>query len=125
MLGHPNNQTVYADAIIGSPNFTLAVGATNTLRVEIDMGTVNWRMYINGALFQSNTNAANDTGSNSFGGLQLAFNYGNAEPTGDLFSLDNIQVGQVVPEPSTWAMMLGGFGVLILGQRMRRRSIKA
>ncbi len=32
---------------------------------------------------------------------------------------DDIEV-EVVPEPSTWAMMLGGLGVLILWQRRRR-----
>jgi fibronectin-binding autotransporter adhesin len=29
----------------------------------------------------------------------------------------------VVPEPSTWAMLVGGMGVLALGQRMRRRFV--
>jgi len=28
----------------------------------------------------------------------------------------------VVPEPSTWAMMLGGLGMLLAGQRIRRRK---
>jgi hypothetical protein len=33
--------------------------------------------------------------------------------------LDGIQI-QEVPEPSTWAMMVGGLGMLIAGQRIRR-----
>jgi hypothetical protein len=34
--------------------------------------------------------------------------------TGETFNL-------VIPEPSTWAMVLGGFGMLVSLQRMRRR----
>ena len=33
----------------------------------------------------------------------------------------NIDV-QVVPEPGTWALMLGGFALLILWQRARRNK---
>ena len=36
--------------------------------------------------------------------------------------LDNVSVRAAVPEPSTWAMMLVGFGAVGAGMRKRRRS---
>jgi len=33
-----------------------------------------------------------------------------------------LQIFAVVPEPGTWAMLVGGMGMLALGQRFRRRS---
>ena len=35
----------------------------------------------------------------------------------------NIQVGNAVPEPATWAMMVGGFALAGAGLRARRRSV--
>jgi hypothetical protein len=37
--------------------------------------------------------------------------------------LDNVLVTQAVPEPATWAMMIGGFG--LIGGAMRRRASRA
>jgi hypothetical protein len=38
------------------------------------------------------------------------------------FEIDNIAIGGAVPEPATWAMMIGGFGMV--GGAMRRRTSK-
>ena len=39
--------------------------------------------------------------------------------TSDHFSFDNLTVSGAVPEPATWALMIGGFG--LVGATMRRR----
>lgn len=39
--------------------------------------------------------------------------------------LDNVSVSAAVPEPSTWAMMLIGFGGLAMMARRRRRALAA
>jgi hypothetical protein len=39
----------------------------------------------------------------------------------DSGGVDDIDV-EVVPEPSTWALMLGGLGFLLIWQRQRARS---
>ena len=47
----------------------------------------------------------------SLGGNQYTVNYAAGDPFVEL---------QAVPEPGTWAMLLGGFGVLAFWQRSRR-----
>jgi len=37
--------------------------------------------------------------------------------------LDNVQVSGAVPEPASWALMLGGFGVVGGAMRSRKRSV--
>ncbi len=41
------------------------------------------------------------------------------QSTGYSFEFDNLATGNIVPEPSTWAMMVLGFG--IVGRALRRR----
>ena len=46
---------------------------------------------------------------------------------GAKLQLDNINVtaiGAAVPEPATWAMMIGGFGVIGASLRRRRRAVR-
>lgn len=39
---------------------------------------------------------------------------------GDFWLVDNVQIGSLVPEPASWAMMIAGFG--LMGVAMRRRA---
>jgi hypothetical protein len=61
----------------------------------------------------------------SAGSLLLTF--GGAGPNDSAGPiLDNVWVGsQVVPEPSTWLMLLAGFGMVGLAARRRRSSVAA
>ena len=61
----------------------------------------------------------------SAGSLLLTFGgAGPNESAGPI--LDNVLVGsQVVPEPSTWLMLLAGFGMVGLAARRRRSSVAA
>jgi len=117
MLGHSNNNLLYADWWSGSPGVNMTVGVTNTLRLEIDMGTNVWRTYANGILMNTNTNASNDTGANGFGGLQLGF-FGSTYAAGNIFALDNIQIGSI-PEPATPALLGLGLCALVISRKRK------
>ncbi|XHR27319.1 MAG: autotransporter-associated beta strand repeat-containing protein [Chthoniobacteraceae bacterium] len=56
----------------------------------------------------------------TIGGTNYLLNYA-ASTDGD--NVYNDVTLSVVPEPSTWAMALGGIALLAFGQRMRRRSL--
>jgi autotransporter-associated beta strand protein len=61
--------------------------------------------------------------TSSANGLSYAFEityFGNS--SGSSFTGGNDVALQVVPEPQTWAMLLGGLSVLIFVQRLRRRA---
>lgn len=53
----------------------------------------------------------------AFGGLRL-------RSSQNAFEIDNLTVNAPVPEPSTWAMMLFGFGALGFAMRRRRKDVK-
>ncbi len=110
MVGHPNNMTLYADNWDGH---TLAVGSTHTLRTEVDMGTTVVRAYFDGVL--SNTYSTLGTNVTTFGGLQLEAG-STSYAVGNVFALDNIQVG-FVPEPASLALL--GCGVFLAARRRR------
>ena len=54
-----------------------------------------------------------EAGEGPFYGLRLY----SGQPA---FEIDNVAFNSAVPEPATWAMMLGGFG--LIGAAMRRRK---
>jgi len=117
---------------VGTTDFTGAV----TLKFDLaDFSTTNWEVgaaiYTNnfGTLL-ANTNILNGfDGSNGIGTFELtASNVASGAPlqiafwtTGGTPSLTNVSISQV-PEPGTWALLMGGLGML---GTLRRRSRQA
>jgi hypothetical protein len=67
--------------------------------------------------------------SNSFFGLSsdrliksIAFGPGGQRTQSVSFVLDNLTIGNAVPEPATWAMMIFGFGLIGASARRRRSA---
>ena len=85
--------------------------------------TLNVRGFLLGNLVTSANFTINGNNFASFSGFagnfdRLVFDAVNG---GGGFSLDNVTLnGAAVPEPASWAMMIGGFG--LLGAAMRRRT---
>jgi hypothetical protein len=64
------------------------------------------------------------TGANGLKSISLSNN--NLEPSGNDFALDDMSVqGVAVPEPTSWALMLLGFGGMGAMLRSRRRPVAA
>ena len=117
---------------VGTTDLTGAV----TLKFDLaDFGTTNWEVgaaiYTNnfGTLL-ANTSIVNGfDGSNGIGTFELtASNVASGAPlqigfwtTGGTPSLTNVSISQV-PEPGTWALLMGGLGML---GTLRRRSRQA
>ena len=88
-----------------------------------------WAAYqANYALFSgytatSTTATITMTELGSFGGLGVFAAAGTAGGNEDI-GMSGVQIVDLgaIPEPSTWAMMLGGLGMLLTGQRIRRRK---
>ena len=65
-----------------------------------------------------------NTGANGLKSISLSNN--NLEPSGNDFALDDMSVqGVAVPEPTSWALMLLGFGGMGAMLRNRRRTVAA
>lgn len=69
--------------------------------------------------------------ANSFFGLSsdkliksIAFGPGGQTTRSVSFALDNLTIGNSVPEPATWAMMMIGFGVIGATARRRRQIVR-
>jgi hypothetical protein len=107
--------------------------ATGFNEISFDWGSID--TYNNFALLDKNGNAVftlsgnNVTPHNGVDGFRITLTaetgegpfYGLRLYSGQpAFEVDNVAFNSAVPEPATWAMMLGGFG--LIGAAMRRRK---
>ncbi|MEN2786693.1 PEPxxWA-CTERM sorting domain-containing protein [Sphingomonas qilianensis] len=135
LVGFTGEQWRNGSASIDSLGFQYSLTSTN---IGDAIGSSAWTSVL-GLTFSAPNNAAvsgldgnlNSTSlSSTLSGLSIgsgasfAFRWIDADPSGadDGLAIDNFSVGSVVtavPEPSTWAMMLVGFGAV--GGAMRRR----
>lgn len=114
----PGNSQTYPSMynpsnVVHNPDDTGAT-ATNTLGYTFNGGPMDATY----ALSFSGT-------ANSAGTLTLSFIGAQNQAQGDeSFGVDNISVsGTVVPEPATWALMLGGMVLLLAVRRRRSRAL--
>jgi hypothetical protein len=64
------------------------------------------------------------TGNNFYGFTGVSFDSIRiTNQASDFWLIDNVQIGGVIPEPATWAMLISGFG--LIGTALRRRRIAA
>lgn len=110
----------------GAVNFGLAGGDTITLSINLTYQPIEGSVFsilsaggglVTNGLFSYNgvtlvDGASFDVFSNGYGQTFL-INYGTTSYT--------LTAMQAVPEPGTWAMLIGGLGVLAFSQGMRRR----
>lgn len=114
------NGQFYVDTLL-APTSNFAVGVSTNLRMEIDMGdptsTTDGRLYVNDTLYLT-FDAMNNSGGAQFGGFQM--NFFSSQAADREFSIDNIIVDQVIPEPSTAMFLAAGIGGLLFRARRRR-----
>jgi hypothetical protein len=73
--------------------------------------------YIGTGAFTVNVNVAQTTSDTSSGAINYAY-----VPSDVSGTVDVVYVFSPVPEPTTWAMLVGGAGLLVFGRRMRLRK---
>jgi len=110
-------------------NFNLAGDGTVTFNVGSDDDTF---VYVDGVLFGQNpgihgvTTVSFTTPELSAGSHQLQVFYADRQHVGAYLSLDVasdvVITAPSVPEPASWSLMLGGFGLLGGALRSRRKS---
>jgi hypothetical protein len=121
VVGQTYNFSAYAvnvccNSSFGGNNatpFIIAVrtdGGTQTVATSGAVtGTGNWIQF--GGSFVATSSTAN-----------LSIFNDNSQASGNDYGLDNISV-TAVPEPASWAMMIGGFGLLGAAARRRRTNV--
>lgn len=138
-INQRGNASLGINEFVGSES--VANGRTLAL-VNINSGGYEHTTQINSACCNSInpyavlSNSGGDLGLNSTGdhGLNLAYRIGSLSSGSTAtiqyayaagLGLDEIEVPGAVPEPSTWAMMLLGFGFIGGGMRRAKRRQKA
>ena len=98
----------------GSPTF----GSSDVLYLIINNSTAAVASQFSTVTLNGGT--VSDTGNIVLNGQQFSLVYNANFAGGD--NVANDVALMAVPEPGTWAMVMGGFGMLIAAQRMRRRN---
>jgi hypothetical protein len=110
----------YYDAVtfnLSPPN-----GATSTMHLSVNGGAFTFD--VPGGLFANplgngqNKFILSATGGDSIHTLDFTFDAG-------VDHIQQIRVGNAVPEPTTWAMLIGGLGMVGAGLRRRRTLVAA
>lgn len=104
-------------------NFTLTPAASGSLPYDPGNG-LGFAGITAGSYDIFTQNAATVIGS-SYTLRFLYSNSGNNAPSGFRVEASNASVTSGVPEPTTWGMMIVGFGAMGASMRYRRRSIGA
>lgn len=86
-----------------------------TYTFDLEYTATNLKVYVDGVL-QTDINGAFTDGRFGF------YNYSQAQVTYAGITNDVLPIPGAIPEPATWAMIIGGFG--IVGGALRRRAAK-
>jgi hypothetical protein len=101
---------------IDTYNYLDLLGANGNVIATITSNTMQNGNWANGSWTDGETNRrVNITSDVAFYGLGF-------RSDSNSFEADNIKFQGAVPEPASWAMMVGGFGVLGSALRRRRKS---
>jgi hypothetical protein len=125
-----SNDFGFFETAVFTGNFTLAGSGTVSFTLGSDDDTF---IYIDGILFGQNpgihgvTTVQFTTPMLDAGSHQLKVFYADRQNTGAFLSLDVnsdiVVTAPSVPEPASWAMMLGGFGMIGGAMRGRRKIV--
>ena len=102
---------------------TLATGRFTTLALDVNGSTTAGTLYYSGANDRFATvGVGNTVGDVYVNSQEYALSYTGNFATNSTIGGNDI-VLTAIPEPSTWGMILGGFGMLIGIQRLRKRRV--